>query len=118
MFKNWKWDTFFVNSSYPQSYDGPDKRSDNSGDDRYERINTVFSLRIDAFSTDPSKLWEQLVSESTPLSALAQEKGLTNFEEMETWFDVAVVYVTHRQEEIDALGFEHVLQLGASSSRR
>ena len=32
--------------------------------------------------------------------------------------DVAVVYVTHRQDEIDALGFKHVLQLGASSSRR
>ena len=29
-----------------------------------------------------------------------------------------MVYVTHRQEEIDALGFEHVLKLGASSSRR
>jgi molybdate transport system ATP-binding protein len=32
--------------------------------------------------------------------------------------EVAVVYVTHRQEEIDALGFEHTLHLGASSSRR
>ena len=32
--------------------------------------------------------------------------------------DVAVVYVTHRQEEIDALGFDNVLHLGASSSRR
>ena len=31
--------------------------------------------------------------------------------------ETAVVYVTHRQEEIDALGFQHVLQLGASSSR-
>ena len=32
--------------------------------------------------------------------------------------DVAVVYVTHRQDEIDTLGFEHCLRLGASSSRR
>ena len=32
--------------------------------------------------------------------------------------NVGIVYVTHRQDEIDALGFEHVLQLGASSSRR
>ena len=31
--------------------------------------------------------------------------------------DVAVIYVTHRQDEIDKLGFEHVLHLGASSSR-
>ena len=31
--------------------------------------------------------------------------------------EVAVVYVTHRQEEVAALGFEKVLQLGASSSR-
>lgn len=32
--------------------------------------------------------------------------------------DVGIVYVTHRQDEIEALGFDHVLQLGASSSRR
>ena len=32
--------------------------------------------------------------------------------------DVAVVYVTHRQDEIETLGFEHCLRLGASSSRR
>jgi molybdate transport system ATP-binding protein len=30
--------------------------------------------------------------------------------------NVAVVYVTHRQEEIDALGFDNVLQLGATKS--
>ena len=70
---------------YPQSYDGPNTRSDTFRDDRYERINSVFSLRIDALSTDPSKLWDKLVTESTPLSALAHDKGLTNFEEMETW---------------------------------
>jgi hypothetical protein len=30
--------------------------------------------------------------------------------------NVAVIYVTHRQEEIDALGFEKVLQLGTTKS--
>jgi len=29
--------------------------------------------------------------------------------------DVAIVYVTHRADEIDALGFQHVLDLGSRS---
>lgn len=52
------------------------------------------------------------------LSGVNKERLLHTLSLLADEPEVAVVYVTHRQEEIDALGFEHVLELGASSSRR
>lgn len=52
------------------------------------------------------------------LSGVNKERLLHTLSLLSDADDVAVVYVTHRQEEIDALRFDHVLSLGASSSRR
>ena len=52
------------------------------------------------------------------LSGINKERLLYTLSLLADDPNVGIVYVTHRQDEIDALGFEHVLQLGASSSRR
>ena len=51
------------------------------------------------------------------LSGMSKERLLHTLSLLADDPHVAIVYVTHRQQEIDTLGFEHVLNLGASSSR-
>ena len=51
------------------------------------------------------------------LSGVNKERLLHTLSLLSDDPDVGIVYVTHRQEEIDALNFEHVLRLGPSPSR-
>lgn len=52
------------------------------------------------------------------LSGVNKERLLYTLSLLSDDPNVSIVYVTHRQDEIDQLGFDHVLELGASSSRR